>query len=99
RHTISHRPSSLPPPPSHRWAPVFPYAPLFRPIASPVFYALRKPGLVAGIFAIGYALARMLVELVRLPDGHIGYLYGEWLTMGQLDRKSTRLNSSHVKSS
>lgn len=53
-------------------------------IATHVFYALRKPGLVAGIFAIGYALARILVEFVRLPDAQIGYLYGGWLTMGQL---------------
>jgi phosphatidylglycerol:prolipoprotein diacylglycerol transferase len=53
-------------------------------IATHVFHALRKPGLVAGIFAIGYALSRILVEFVRLPDDHIGYLYGGWLTMGQV---------------
>lgn len=53
-------------------------------IATHVFYALRKPGLVAGIFAIGYALARILVEFVRLPDPQLGYLYWGWVTMGQL---------------
>ena len=53
-------------------------------LATHVFYALRKPGLVAGIFAIGYALSRILVEFVRLPDAQIGYLYGGWLTMGQV---------------
>lgn len=53
-------------------------------IATHVFYALRKPGLVAGIFGIGYGLSRILVEFVRLPDAHIGYLYGDWLTMGQV---------------
>lgn len=53
-------------------------------IATHVFYALRKPGLVAGIFAIGYALSRILVEFVRLPDQQLGYLYGGWLTMGQV---------------
>ncbi|MGV3577184.1 MAG: prolipoprotein diacylglyceryl transferase [Devosia sp.] len=53
-------------------------------IATHVFYALRKPGLVAGIFAIGYALSRILVEFVRLPDQQLGYLYGGWLTMGQI---------------
>ncbi|MFC3703418.1 prolipoprotein diacylglyceryl transferase [Devosia honganensis] len=53
-------------------------------IATHVLYALRKPGLVAGIFAIGYALARILVEFVRLPDIQLGYLYGGWLTMGQV---------------
>lgn len=53
-------------------------------LATHVFYALRKPGLVAGIFAIGYALSRILVEFVRLPDAQLGYLYGGWLTMGQI---------------
>ncbi len=45
-------------------------------IATHVFYALRRPGMVAGIFAIGYSLSRILVEFVRLPDAQIGYLYG-----------------------
>ena len=53
-------------------------------VATHVFYALRKPGLVAGIFAIGYALSRIAVEFVRLPDAQLGYLYGGWLTMGQV---------------
>lgn len=49
-----------------------------------VAYGLRRPGLVAGIFAIGYALSRITVEFVRLPDEQLGYLYGGWLTMGQV---------------
>lgn len=49
-----------------------------------VLYGLRRPGLVAGVFAIGYSLARILVEFVRLPDAQIGYLYGGWLTMGMV---------------
>ena len=49
-----------------------------------VLYGLRKPGLVAGIFAIGYSLARIAVEFVRLPDEQLGYLYGGWLTMGMV---------------
>ncbi len=49
-----------------------------------VFYALRRPGLVAGIFGIGYGLSRIAVEFVRLPDAQIGYLYGGWLTMGMV---------------
>lgn len=44
----------------------------------------RKPGAVSGFFAIGYALARILVEFVRVPDAQIGYLAFGWLTMGQL---------------
>ncbi len=44
----------------------------------------RKPGAVSGLFALGYGIARFLVEFVRLPDAHIGYLAFGWLTMGQL---------------
>ena len=39
---------------------------------------------VSGVFLLSYALLRSAVELVREPDGHIGYLAGNWLTMGQL---------------
>jgi phosphatidylglycerol:prolipoprotein diacylglycerol transferase len=39
---------------------------------------------VAGLFAIGYGLARFAVEFVRVPDAGIGYLAFGWLTMGQL---------------
>lgn len=39
---------------------------------------------VSGLFAIGYGIFRFLVEFVRLPDAHIGYLAWGWLTMGQL---------------
>ena len=49
-----------------------------------VFYSLRRPGLVAGVFGIGYGLSRIAVEFVRLPDSQIGYLYGGWLTMGMV---------------
>lgn len=43
----------------------------------------HKPGQVSGFFACGYAIARILVEFVRVPDAHIGYLAFGWLTMGQ----------------
>ena len=39
---------------------------------------------VSGLFLIGYGLFRSLVEYVRMPDAHIGYLAFDWLTMGQL---------------
>ncbi|HEY4165871.1 MAG TPA: prolipoprotein diacylglyceryl transferase, partial [Reyranella sp.] len=46
---------------------------------------LKRPGLVAGIFGVGYALSRILVEFIRLPDVQLGYLLGTgWLTMGQV---------------
>lgn len=39
---------------------------------------------VSGLFLAGYGVARFLVEFVRLPDAHIGYLAGGWVTMGQV---------------
>jgi phosphatidylglycerol:prolipoprotein diacylglycerol transferase len=49
-----------------------------------VFYGLRRPGMIAGIFGIGYGLSRIAVEFVRLPDSQLGYLFGGWLTMGMV---------------
>lgn len=49
-----------------------------------VGFTLRRPGLTAGIFGVAYAVSRMLVELVRVPDPQLGYLFGGWLTMGML---------------
>ncbi|MGV3490804.1 MAG: prolipoprotein diacylglyceryl transferase [Devosia sp.] len=50
-----------------------------------LFGWLKRPGLTAGIFGIGYALGRSFVELYRLPDIQLGYLLGtNWVTMGML---------------
>jgi phosphatidylglycerol:prolipoprotein diacylglycerol transferase len=38
----------------------------------------------SGLFLLIYGISRFVVELVRLPDEHIGYLAGGWFTMGQL---------------
>lgn len=46
--------------------------------------ALKKPGVVTGIFVSGYALSRIFVEFFREPDAQIGYLAGNWLTMGMV---------------
>ena len=46
--------------------------------------SFKSPGFVAGVFLMGYALARIGVEFVRLPDAHIGYLAGGWVTMGMV---------------
>lgn len=46
--------------------------------------ALARPGLAGGAFLLIYALGRIAVELVRLPDPQIGYLAGGWLTMGMI---------------
>lgn len=39
---------------------------------------------ITGLFLILYGFFRSLVEFFRLPDGHIGYLSGGWLTMGHV---------------
>jgi phosphatidylglycerol:prolipoprotein diacylglycerol transferase len=39
---------------------------------------------VGGMFALLYGLFRFLVEFVREPDAHLGYLAFGWLTMGQV---------------
>ena len=31
-----------------------------------------------------YALFRGLLEFVRIPDAQLGYLFGGWVTMGQI---------------
>lgn len=43
----------------------------------------RRPGLLTGIFLIGYGLSRILVENLREPDAHLGFIFGS-LTMGQI---------------
>jgi phosphatidylglycerol:prolipoprotein diacylglycerol transferase len=45
--------------------------------------ALRRPGLIIGLFAVGYAAARIFAEFFREPDAHIGLLWGG-LTLGML---------------
>ena len=49
------------------------------------FTAKPRPRLApSGLFLILYGCARFTVEWVRLPDANIGYLAGDWLTMGML---------------
>jgi phosphatidylglycerol---prolipoprotein diacylglyceryl transferase len=45
---------------------------------------LRTPKFVGGAFIAGYGVARIVVEFFREPDAHIGYLAGNWLTMGMI---------------
>jgi phosphatidylglycerol:prolipoprotein diacylglycerol transferase len=45
--------------------------------------ALRRPGLVLGTFAAGYAVARSFCELFREPDRQLGFLWNG-MTMGML---------------
>ncbi len=43
----------------------------------------QRPGLLLGIFLVGYAILRALVECFREPDAQIGFLFGG-TTMGQI---------------
>jgi len=45
--------------------------------------ALKRPGLVIGLFAFGYGMLRCFCELFREPDAQLGFLWGG-LTMGML---------------
>jgi phosphatidylglycerol---prolipoprotein diacylglyceryl transferase len=52
-----------------------------------IWWVARKPrprGTLAGLFLVWYALVRIAVEFVRVPDTQIGYLMQDWLTMGQV---------------
>jgi len=43
----------------------------------------NRPGFMTGVFLIGYAIARMIVEFFREPDAYLGFLFAG-ATMGQL---------------
>ena len=49
-------------------------------------YSNKKPQVMAtsSLFLIFYGIFRFIIEFVRAPDSHIGYLAFDWLTMGQL---------------
>ena len=54
-------------------------------------FGFRKPGLLGGIFVLGYAVARTACEFFREPDAQLGFLFGNGLgpmgggvTMGML---------------
>ena len=38
----------------------------------------------SGVFLVCYGIIRVAIEFVRVPDEHIGYLAGNWLTEGQV---------------
>lgn len=45
--------------------------------------AFQTPGRITGVFVVGYGLARMVSEVFRMPDAHIGFLFGG-VTMGMI---------------
>ncbi len=42
-----------------------------------------RPGVVSGAFLAGYGVFRMIVELFRQPDAHIGFVFSQ-ISMGQV---------------
>jgi phosphatidylglycerol:prolipoprotein diacylglycerol transferase len=50
-----------------------------------LFTSRPRPRLApSGLFLIIYGVVRFAIEFVRVPDEHIGYLAGGWLTEGQV---------------
>ena len=49
------------------------------------FTSRPRPRLApSGLFLVIYGVARFVIEFVRVPDEHVGYLAGGWLTEGQV---------------
>ena len=50
------------------------------------FFSKKNRPLMAtsALFSIFYGIFRFIIEFIRVPDSHIGYLAFEWLTLGQL---------------
>ena len=44
----------------------------------------KMPGYCASLFLIIYGIFRVLIEFVREPDDHIGYIFGNFITNGIL---------------
>jgi phosphatidylglycerol:prolipoprotein diacylglycerol transferase len=44
----------------------------------------RNTGAVSGLFLLCYGLFRFVIEFVREPDAHLGYLALGWITMGHV---------------
>ncbi|MBR5258913.1 MAG: prolipoprotein diacylglyceryl transferase [Eggerthellaceae bacterium] len=44
----------------------------------------RPQGTFIGSFLLLYGIFRFAIEFVRQPDAHMGYLFFDWVTMGQL---------------
>lgn len=44
----------------------------------------RPAGRVSAVFLIGYALCRLIAECFRQPDAQMGFIFFDWVTMGQV---------------
>ncbi len=73
----------LPRHPSQLYEAVFEGAVLFTCLW--IFSAKPRPRMaVSGAFALGYGFFRAFIEFFRQPDAHLGYLAGNFLTMGMV---------------
>ena len=50
------------------------------------FFSKKNPPIrsTSALFLIFYGGFRFIIEFIRVPDTHLGYLAFEWLTMGQI---------------
>ncbi|MCW8888503.1 MAG: prolipoprotein diacylglyceryl transferase [Gammaproteobacteria bacterium] len=49
------------------------------------FSSRPRPAMaVSGLFLMSYGAFRFMVEFVRQPDAHMGYIAWDWLTQGQI---------------
>jgi phosphatidylglycerol:prolipoprotein diacylglycerol transferase len=39
-------------------------------------FGFHRPGLIGGLFVLGYAVARIVCEFFREPDAQLGFLFG-----------------------
>ncbi|MDB1135463.1 prolipoprotein diacylglyceryl transferase [Candidatus Anaplasma sp. TIGMIC] len=44
----------------------------------------KYPGVLSSVFVFWYCAARCTIELFREPDAHIGYVVGDWITVGMI---------------
>ena len=52
-----------------------------------LWWVSAKPtarGFLSGLFLVCYGVFRFMVEFVRMPDAHIGFIAFGWVTMGML---------------
>ena len=49
-------------------------------------YSKKNPPItsISALFLIFYGTFRFIIEFIRVPDTHIGYLALDWITMGQI---------------
>jgi phosphatidylglycerol---prolipoprotein diacylglyceryl transferase len=44
-------------------------------------FGFRRPGLIGGLFVLGYAVARIACEFFREPDAQLGFLFGSSVSL------------------